>query len=56
MLFRDINGKIIEVNKKDFIHDVDYYKKIALINGIQFDIQVKQTSSTTMNSILRIVK
>lgn len=56
MLFRDKNGKIVEINKKDFIYDIDYYKKIASINGIQFNIQVKQNTLTTMSSILSIVK
>jgi len=56
MLFRDKNGKLIEVNKKDFIHDHEYYNKIASIQGIHFNLQNNQTSLTSMNTILRIVK
>lgn len=56
MLFRDKNGKLIEINQKDFIHDHEYYHKIASINGIQFNMQVKQNASNTMNMILNIIK
>ena len=28
MLFRNIEGKLIEINKKDFINDYLFYKKI----------------------------
>jgi hypothetical protein len=28
MLFRDINGKLIELNRYDFINDKLYYQKI----------------------------
>lgn len=55
MLFRDKNGKIVEVNKKDFIHDIDYYNKIASIYETCFNVQVKQKTST-MQTILTIVK
>ena len=53
MLFRDKSGKIIEINKKDFIQDADYYNKIALIHGIQFNVPIKPSA---MNSILTIIK
>jgi hypothetical protein len=31
MLFRDINGNLIELNKYDFINDKLYYQKIIEI-------------------------
>jgi hypothetical protein len=53
MLFRDKNGKLIEINKKNFIYDIDYYNNIASIYGIKIDIRGKPN---TMNTILTIVK
>jgi hypothetical protein len=53
MLFRDKNGKLIEINKDKFIYDTDYYNKIISIYGIKMNIKCKPN---TMNSILSIVK
>ncbi len=36
MLFRDITGNIVEINKSNFISDSEYYKAISLTLGIQF--------------------
>ena len=36
MLFRDNNGKLIEINKNDFCKDSEYYSKICKMKGITF--------------------
>ena len=38
MLFRDKQGKIVEICKKDYINDTDYYKAI---------MNTKNTSNTS---------
>jgi hypothetical protein len=37
MLFRDENGNIVEINKADFSNDIEYYKKISSVYGINFN-------------------
>lgn len=34
MIFRDQNGNIVEINKKEFVEDGEYYKKIASVYGV----------------------
>ena len=41
MLFRDISGKLIELNRHDFINDKLYYQKII-------EIKKKITKSTEL--------
>tara|TARA_Y100000992_G_scaffold302633_1_gene277816 strand:- start:2723 stop:2887 length:165 start_codon:yes stop_codon:yes gene_type:complete len=36
MLFRDNNGKLIEINQNHFFKDSEYYSKICKIKGITF--------------------
>lgn len=55
MLFRDKNGKLIKINRTDFINDKEYYTKIALINGIHFYENNKNTNNT-IQYILNIIK
>jgi hypothetical protein len=33
MLFRDINGKLVEINKNDFVNDLLYYQKIMKLKN-----------------------
>tara|TARA_B110001450_G_scaffold233285_1_gene236483 strand:- start:7495 stop:7692 length:198 start_codon:yes stop_codon:yes gene_type:complete len=37
MLFRDSKQNLIEINKKDFATDIDYYNYIIKIKGITKD-------------------
>lgn len=55
MLFRDKTGKLVEINRKDFINDKEYYTKIASINGIYFDKNNNNEKNTTQY-ILNIIK
>ena len=34
MLIRSANGKLIEINIKDYLTDADYYKEILKIKGL----------------------
>lgn len=55
MLFRDLNGNIIQINKNEFITDSDYYKKIASIYG--FDVSPKiDKKENSKNKILDFIK
>ena len=42
MLFRSINGKLIEINKYDYKNDQLYYEKIM---EIMFNYQLNQPST-----------
>ena len=55
MLFRDLNGNIIQINKNEFITDSYYYKKIASIYG--FDVSPKNDKNeNSKNKILDFIK
>jgi len=36
MIFRDIEGKLVVIEKSDFHNDKDYYEKICSILNIRF--------------------
>jgi hypothetical protein len=45
MLFRDINGNLIELNRYDFINDKLYYQKIIEIKTkITKSVEVKKSN------------
>jgi len=33
MLFRNMNGQLIEINKNDYVNDILYYQKIIKIKS-----------------------
>lgn len=37
MLFRDHNNNLIEINKKDYANDIDYYSYIIKVTNISKD-------------------
>ena len=55
MLFRDLNGNIIQINKNEFISDSDYYKKIASIYGF-VDYPKNDKKENSKNKILDFIK
>ena len=52
MLFRSKNGKLIEINKKDYIDDKDYYRAISGCYGFIFN----DTNSNMIETILALSK
>jgi len=60
MLFRTNHGKLVEINKKDFINDKEYYKTISSCYGITFNEYTNHTnnvtSTNTFNYILSLAK
>jgi len=48
MLFRCNNGKLIEINKIDFINDEEYYKFIASCYGYHFNSKQHNTIDTIL--------
>jgi hypothetical protein len=42
MIFRSLDGKILIINKKDFVNDIIYYKKI-------FDTKKKFSKDNSIN-------
>ena len=55
MLFRDLNGNIIQINKNEFISDSDYYKKIDSIYGF-VDSPKNDKKENSKNKILDFIK
>lgn len=55
MLFRDINGKLVNINKIDYIHDFDYFNKIACINGCILNSNMKE-KNFILKTIINLVK
>lgn len=49
MIFRDHNGKLIEINKCDFTNDKLYYKKIIQIKNPNFTIINSNNSNNSNN-------
>lgn len=45
MLFRKKNGTLVEINKKDFVNDIEYYKAIAECYGFVYDNNAKENYS-----------
>lgn len=45
MLFRKKNGTLVEINKKNFINDIEYYKVIAECYGVVYDNNAKENYS-----------
>ena len=37
MIFRDINNNLIEINRKDFITDKEYYEYILNIKNLSYE-------------------
>lgn len=62
MLFRKKNGTLVELNKKEFINDIEYYKAIAECYGFHYDNTAKDKSSfknnqpTVMDTIISLSK
>lgn len=44
MLFRKKDGRLVEINKKDFINDIEYYKAIVECYGV-YDNNAKEVYS-----------
>lgn len=52
MLFRTNNGKLIEINKKDYINDKEYYNAICSSYGIT----INYPTHNTLEYILGLTK
>ena len=51
MIFRDQNGNIVEINKKEFVEDGEYYKKIACVYGVNLKYEKPDTKTKILNFI-----
>ena len=54
MLFRDISGNLIELNRYDFINDKLYYQKIIEIKK-QFTKSTKLKDSNYSNYVIQLL-
>ena len=54
MLFRDINGNLIELNRYDFKNDTLYYQKIMEIKK-QFTKSNKKEQSNYSNYVIKLL-
>jgi hypothetical protein len=54
MLFRDISGNLIELNRYDFINDKLYYQKIVEIKK-QFTKSNKKEQSNYSNYVIQLL-
>lgn len=55
MLFRNKDGTLIEINKLNYVNDIEYYMAISECYGFKFDIK-NHKSNTTLNDILILSK
>jgi hypothetical protein len=37
MLFKSFDGKLIQINKQDYNNDIDYYKQVLKIKGLNIN-------------------
>jgi hypothetical protein len=58
MLFRDISGNLIELNRYDFPNDKLYYQKIIEIKKITKSTELKESnySNYVINQLLKKVE
>jgi hypothetical protein len=54
MLFRDVNGNLIELNRYDFKNDKVYYQKIMEIKK-QFTKPIKSEYSNYSNYVIQLL-
>jgi hypothetical protein len=52
MLFRDALGNIVELNKHNFVSDIEYYKKLYSIIGVK----ITPKKYDTKTKILSLIK
>lgn len=50
MYFRDLNGNLVNIERKNYVTDTEYYRAILLIN----DITLKLPKPDIMNVINKI--
>jgi hypothetical protein len=53
MLFRSKDGRLVEINKSNYVDDVEYYRKIASCYGFNFSYN---KSNNTLEHILNLSK
>ena len=62
MLFRKKDGTLVEIDKKEFVNDIEYYKAIAECYGFVYDNNAKDKRSfknnqpTVMDTIISLSK
>jgi hypothetical protein len=49
MLFRNKDGTLIEINKLDYVNDVEYYKQVCSCYGIDFVYEHHNTLETIIS-------
>lgn len=49
MLFRDKDGNLIEMNKLDFVNDIEYYRNISKSYGFIFNPKENNTFETILH-------
>lgn len=52
MLFRKKDGTLVEINKKDFINDIEYYKAIVECYGVVYDNNAKDVYSIKKTDVM----
>jgi uncharacterized protein YktA (UPF0223 family) len=50
MLFRKTDGTLIEINRKDFKNDFNYYKKIMITKSFSLDFNLSFEEDKNYNS------
>jgi hypothetical protein len=52
MLFRNFNNELIEINRKDFITDNEYYKYILSIKNLSYEKKLFDLQDKIKNIII----
>jgi len=55
MLFRKKDGKLVEINKKDFVNDIEYYKTIIETYGFVYNAKDNYSTKTKTDVIDSII-
>ena len=54
MLFKHHSGNLVELNRDDFINDLEYYENILRIKGIKFNTEPKNPDERVLNLLKNV--
>lgn len=49
MLFRNKDGALVELNRLNYVNDVEYYRAISNVNGVTFISKQNNTIDTILS-------
>ncbi len=52
MLFQNVNGKLIEIVRSDYVSDSEYYSKILRLKGVSFPSNIGSTEQRILKTFV----